>query len=99
VSGIEVSATLRDTVTGDSRVYTRTWTNEGDVDDERYLRGILFYWEDGNGSCDCNRSIFLWPDDDDKELPCSRGDNRIVLDRLVIGGFDVTDLHYWDAGT
>jgi hypothetical protein len=72
---------LRDTVTGDTRVHR----DEGWWDVDGFTEQIAFsdfIWSDGNYACDCNRSLFLWPDRTDKELPCSN-DARIVIDKIV----------------
>lgn len=37
-----------------------------------------YLWREGNFSCDCNRSIFLY-DDEDKELPCNAEENIINI--------------------
>lgn len=46
-----------------------------------------FIWEEGNYSCDCNRSLFLYDWDEDKTLPCDNGvDRQIIIERIVIRG-------------
>jgi len=74
-----VLVSLRDTVTGDTRVYASEglW-DEGGFND--------FIWSEGNFACDCNRSRFLW-DDDARHLPC--GVKRIVIDKIVAPGSDL----------
>jgi hypothetical protein len=70
--------TLKDNETGYSRTFDESRqmlpdeTSELEAEDN-----FTFLWEEGNYSCDCNRSIFLWPHDDSKHLECS--DNRIEL--------------------
>jgi hypothetical protein len=51
-----------------------------DADDADYNMGYL--WEEGNYSCDCNRSLFLWNFVDAKKLECDLGENRIELVEL-----------------
>lgn len=65
--------TLKDKVTGKKIVK---------ASDENWLDDGTFYnWFEGNFSCDCNRSRFLYQDDD-KVLPCNNGDNRIVIELI-----------------
>jgi len=40
-----------------------------------------FIWEEGNFSCDCNRSIFMYDSDETKELPCSG--HEIIIEKIV----------------
>lgn len=40
-------------------------------------------WDIGNYSCDCNRSLFLYDYNEDKELDCNVSDNVIVIDKIV----------------
>ena len=71
---------LKDTVTGDQRTFEFEYTEKRVCDEDS--DGLLVYlWTGGNYGCDCNRSLYLWnwSDDDDKELGCNRGDNRILL--------------------
>ena len=58
---------LRDKVTG-----YKKWIER----EEPFYR---YMWEEGNFSCDCNRSLFLY--DYKKMFPCNRSDEdrRIVL--------------------
>lgn len=63
---------LRNTKTGESTEHQDNYDYGGDQD------LMLFQWLENNFSCDCNRSIFMY-DDEDKELPCS-GDPTIVID-------------------
>jgi hypothetical protein len=65
---------LRNTITGETGVYE-------DSCDYADLGLLLYQWADGNYGCDCNRSLFLYGDDETKHLPC--GDDVIALDRIV----------------
>jgi hypothetical protein len=42
-------------------------------------------WWEGNFSCDCNRSLFLYEADldDERELECNLGNNVIIIDKIV----------------
>jgi len=74
-------AELTDTRTGEARIYRDEYF---DVHD-----GMIFLWEQGNYSCDCNRAIFFAraagePDgtDEDPEIEfarCSDGRFRVKL--------------------
>ncbi len=66
---------LRDRRTGVRKIVTLDlqWTNE-------------FWWREGNASCDCNRSLFMYDHDEELELPCSRGPNIIVVEKIVNDG-------------
>jgi hypothetical protein len=46
---------IRDTVTGISAVYHDTIAHHEDDDDYT----TSYWWAEGNGGCDCNRSLFL----------------------------------------
>jgi len=37
-----------------------------------------FLWTDGNYGCDCNRSLFMHPNDEDKQLQCNKDKNVIT---------------------
>jgi len=45
-----------------------------------------FWWEDGNASCDCNRSSFMYPDEPDKHIEVCTGYNLIVIEKVVVAG-------------
>lgn len=72
-------------------VYLRD-TRNGNTDEYHHdfpvkLEVCKFYYTDGNGSCDCNRSIFLYGLGDDTEdmlLECNSGDNVIVIDKIIV---------------
>lgn len=49
--------------------------------------GCLYQWGEGNYSCDCNRSLFLYDHAEDKEYPCNIGKSVIVVKEV------------WDANT
>ncbi len=72
---ITLEVTLRDTTTGKSVVYPDTWEN----DDFRELAN--FIWSEGNYSCDCNRSLFMYGD---TGLRRACGFETIVIDRVVV---------------
>ena len=67
------TVTLRDTRDGavlsiedDWTGTSRTWRTPADRDDS-----VRFYWEQNDGSCDCNRSRRMYPNDRTKWLPCN----------------------------
>jgi hypothetical protein len=72
--------TLKDTQSGDARTFE--WSYNAKPEDMGYDDDVSYLWEEGNYSCDCNRSIFLWPDDEAKHLECDVGQNRIELVEL-----------------
>ena len=45
-----------------------------------YDMGVLWMWEQGNYSCDCNRGNYFYPDD---ETDCPCGDERFNLQKIV----------------
>lgn len=59
-----VNAQLQDKKTGEVRMV-------------RVDGSTAYMWEDGNYSCDCNRSIFFYSLPLDKSFPC--GDTRFKL--------------------
>jgi hypothetical protein len=67
---------LRNKETGETAVYEEGY----DWDSEQ---SMLFQWLENNYSCDCNRSLFMYGWDEDRELGCNLGENTIVLDRVV----------------
>ena len=72
---MKINIHLRNVKTGEVRVY------QPDYDVEEPFNP--FMWEEGNFSCDCNRSLFLYDWDDDKKLPCNPIDNVIVVDKIT----------------
>lgn len=54
---------------------------------------IFFMWEEGNFNCDCNKSLFIRRQVDDKfpELPCG---DRIELVKIKIKGKTQTTKNY-----
>jgi hypothetical protein len=70
------------TILRDSRDgFTRTLSSE--VPDWTEREAVVYLWTDGNWGCDCNRSRFLYEDDDDpRHLSCS-DDNIIELVNLT----------------
>lgn len=79
-----VIITLHDTVTGFSRSYQKIEEFNGPL----LTSAAEFGWTDGNDSCDCNRSLYLWdfgrlgPDLDE----CSDGRIEIV---------SIVDVYNW----
>ena len=70
--------------TGERRIYQPEypWVEDGEGNP-------AFIWEEGNYGCDCNRSLFLYDWDEDKELPCDNGiDREIFIEKIVIRGTD-----------
>ena len=68
---------LRNTQTGEFKVYRENYGWNTPTDG-------VFQWEQGNYSCDCNRSLFMYDHEESKELPCSGKENVIVVDKLVV---------------
>ena len=60
--------------------------------DEKYADGQRFYYEDGNGSCDCNRKLMFGYAQEtsfsDEETPC--GQSRYLV-RVMVGERVVLD--------
>lgn len=69
--------TLKDKVSG----YSRTFYEDYDIDEDGN-DGAYYMWNDGNYSCDCNRSLFLW-EWKKEELECSGETNQIELVELT----------------
>ena len=71
-----VDVYLRDNKTGYSKTYhdDHEWESPDDA---------FYYYVEGNGECDCNRSLLLYDYDKEKEFPCNSKERRIELDRLV----------------
>ena len=74
-----IDVTLRNTETGEIRTYhdDHPWDITDDCDD-----GILYAFSDGNYSCDCNRSGFMYGLDYDNLWDCS--DGRIAVDKIAV---------------
>jgi hypothetical protein len=70
---------LRNKLTGETRVYKDEydWQDSGEYEAEELM---LFMYEEGNYSCDCNRSLFLYDWNEDKKLEC--GGDIIVIDKI-----------------
>ena len=73
--GYDIDVYLRDTRDGYIRVISDT--GYPSIDGDPFS---AFIWSEGNYLCDCNRSLFLY-DDEDKKLPC--GEGTIVIDKIV----------------
>ena len=67
-----------------------------------YADGQLFWWTEGNGGCDCNRSLTLnrahglnlgVKDAEDDDVPCMPCDHTITLVRLVVDGIEQNPIH------
>jgi len=68
--------TLKDKISGYKRSFIEKYeVYEDGTDIADYM------WHEGNYSCDCNRSLFLW-NWKREELPCNNGDNQIKLVEL-----------------
>jgi hypothetical protein len=79
----KIAAYIRNNETGEVRV------DEYETEDQ-YAEGQVFWWQEGNACCDCNREIFFRraaglpePDDDYDEL-C--GDTRFGVEFITIDG-------------
>ena len=68
--------TLKDTRDG----YTETVTDPHWTFDHT-PHNVWWWWNEGNGSCDCNRSRRLYPNDKSKHLECS---NLDIIELLAI---------------
>lgn len=71
--------TLKDTLTGDTRTFEQSMSDDTPQAADHVME---YLWNDGNYGCDCNRSLFLWQFDDNKQLPCDFLKNRIELVEL-----------------
>lgn len=49
-------------------------------------KALIFSWTENNYSCDCNRSLCMYPYDDSKHLECGSGNNLIELVELWADG-------------
>ena len=67
---------LRNTLTGETTAYQDDyeWKKE---------KSMIFQYTEGNYSCDCNRSLFMYNWDEDKELECSMDTNVVVIDKIT----------------
>ena len=78
---------------------TRNGVTEIEHDDYEYTEEnpfCIFMWEEGNYSCDCNRSIFLYKGDKNKKLWCNRCDNIIIVDKII--RTDTGEILYTECG-
>lgn len=72
---VKIDAHIRDNATGEIRIYH---SQEPFWDEHLWKGWNQFWWEEGNGSCDCNRtSMFRWAvnvvEPEDEELSCTDG--------------------------
>jgi hypothetical protein len=82
-----IIAIIRNNQTGEVRECpTFCWAIDPDY--TRY-EGVLFYWLDGDGSCDCKRSIFFHRSGDEEEHPSTCGDERYSLLALREEGYEL----------
>ena len=96
---IKVIATLQDTRNGFTKDYIEEMDKEAFIEVKELVEGEgkevevtekeiednrRFMWLEGNWSCDCNRSLFLYDGDETKELPCSAEENVIELLKLTV---------------
>ncbi len=58
------------------------YTQVKEYDDDYFA----FMWEEGNFSCDCNRSRFLYGDEDAK---CNNGENQIEAALIIDKNNDI----------
>lgn len=70
---MKIETTIRRNVDGVTRIYREEFNGD--------LRGARFWWDEGNGSCDCNRHKFFEkasdPDQNDDWWPC--GDDSYTV--------------------
>ena len=78
---------LRNTITGETNTCVQDWEPEEDM---------LFQWLENNYACDCNRSLFLYDFDRDKQLEC--GDEIIVIDKIVRADGSCIDMDEREEG-
>lgn len=83
---MEYTFYLRNIITNECKTYKYDCNNEGDM---------LFMWLEGNYACDCNRSLFLYDFDREKQLAC--GDEIIVIDKIVRSDGSCVDMDTWQA--
>lgn len=69
---MKYTAHIRKNETGEIREYKTECDNQ-------FLPTQEFWWKEGNGSCDCNRSTFFH--NDDKNYEC--GDDKYSVLKLV----------------
>ncbi len=72
---MKINIYLRNIKTGETKIYCSNYDIEEPFSP--------FCWEEGNFSCDCNRSLFLYDHDEDKELDCNSDENIIVIDKIT----------------
>ena len=77
----KIAAYIRNNETGEVRV------DEYETEDQ-YGEGQVFWWQEGNACCDCNRQIFFrragGEDDDEDDEPC--GHERFSVEYITIDG-------------
>ena len=81
---VEYDIYLRDTVTGDTRTYRENCNFDETIEDSD--SGMVYRWERGNYSCDCNRCLFLWhwSKKPEHDLDCNCANTpRIHVDKIV----------------
>lgn len=75
---IKVKVTIKDTVSGSV------------VEDSRFS---TWWWTDGSGSCDCNRSIFMGDRDPGDEHECVCVRYRVVAVEPLLEGYTLDDFN------
>ena len=82
---IRTEAHLFDTLTGERGVEVREeWGHDDDVVYEDH--NIWYWWNEGNGSCDCNRALSLYRSLGMPDIDVECGDDRFILERLTADG-------------
>jgi hypothetical protein len=84
----EYQIDILDTATREMRTLVEVWY-ESLTDPS----GLVYWWEDGNGSCDCNRKLSFrrhHVDEQSEDVECSGAANRYLV-RLRVGGNVVMD--------
>lgn len=71
----KIDVYLRNTIDGFTDIYHDDW------DYPEPFNSCM--WYEGNYSCDCNRSYFLYNWDNNKELDCNIENNIIIIDKIV----------------
>lgn len=80
----KLEVVLLDKDTGNEYPYTTYFATDA------HNEGIEFVWNDGNASCDCNRS--RWALGEKDGIDCNVGENRFVVVAAKLDGKDFDDI-------
>lgn len=86
VDKIEADIRIRKNKTGEVRFYKESYPRWESDSQEFLIEGIIFMWEEGNHSCDCNRYLYFQRanGEEESEIP-ECGDTEFSVEVMIDG--------------